>query len=370
MHARSEGVPLCSFPRGGEQNEKMGFYCVSLLLLSCLLHLSLSTPIAIPPTVLYGPPGQCAADTANATDDTLARLGSLLRERVIPTLNKRCSNEGYCEGNPAQSCRSIAIDNPEAASGEYWVRTCSGEAVRVYCDMTSRCCGGNGTSSEPGWMRVANLDMTDPSHPCPAGMFLDPDAPKRLCRRRVAEGCKSIFFPTYYLPYSKVCGRAVAYQDGTADAFWQYSLDNTLTLDNDFLDGMTITVGYPRTHVWSFAVSNTEGGEGADSVYACPCGRTDVPTEGVVPPFVENEYFCESGTENGWGQFGVLYPEDPLWDGEGCPENSNCCRLNNPPWFCKDLGRQFRNDFEVRLCGDEERGNEDIALEIIELYVQ
>ena len=146
----------CSFPRGGEQNEKMGFYCVSLLLLSCLLHLSLSTPIAIPPTVLYGPPGQCAADTANATDDTLARLGSLLRDRVIPNLNKRCSNEGYCEGNPAQSCRSIAIDNPEAASGEYWVRTCSGEAVRVYCDMTNRCCGGNGTSSEPGWMRVAN----------------------------------------------------------------------------------------------------------------------------------------------------------------------------------------------------------------------
>ena len=117
-------------------------------------------------------------------------------------------------------------------------------------------------------------------------------------------------------------------------------------------------------------MSQTEGGEGADTIYSCPCSRTDVPTAGVVPPFIGNEYFCESGTANGWAQNSVLYADDPLWDGENCPKNSSCCQLNNPPWFCKDLGREFRSDFEVRLCGDEDLGNEDVPLELIELYMQ
>ena len=85
----------------------------------------------------------------------------------------------------------------------------------------------------------------------------------------------------------------------------------------------------------------------------------------MVPPFVENQYFCESGTQNDWAQHNVLYLDDPLWDEEGCPG-----QINNPPWFCRDLGQQFRNDLEVRLCGDENRGNEDVGLDVIELYVQ
>ena len=339
-----------------------------LLLVCYLLQLSLSTRIEIPPTIVYGQPGQCAANVT--TDSESDRI--LIRERVIPSLSARCPNPGFCEGNPAESCMRIAEETPYARSGEYWIRSCSGSAVRVYCEMDgSRCCSNLGTnSSAPGWMRVANLDMTNPSHVCPAGMFLGADTRKRLCRRRVAAGCISIFFPTYHLPYSKVCGRVIAYQEGTADAFLQYYNDNTLTIDDDFLDGVTISVGYPRTHIWSFAAAHTEGGAGADSISSCPCARTDTPSSAVVPPFVENEYFCESGTQNRGAEYNVLYLDDPLWDGEGCPDNSACCQLNNPPWFCRDLGQQFRNDLEVRLCGNENRGNEDVALDVIELYVQ
>ena len=332
-----------------------------LLLLACIIHYSVATPIPAPPAILTG---QCVAgDIANYTID----INSLLRERVLPTLQGRCSNPGLCEVNPAKSCKAIAEEMPYATSGNYWVRLCTGDAVQVYCDMGSRCC-----DSSPGWMRVAYLDMTNPSHDCPAGLLSNTVAAsrKRLCRRKLGDGCKSIFFPVYYMPYSKVCGRAVAYQEGTADAFWQYYYDNTVTIDDDFLDGMTISVGYPRTHVWSFAASNTEGGVGADTEYSCPCARTDVPTDALVPPFVSNQYFCESGTENNWAEHNILYHDDPLWDGADCPSNSSCCQLNNPPWFCRDLGKQVRNDFEVRLCGDEDLGNEDIGLELIEIYVQ
>ena len=346
----------------------------SLLLTLCLfIHPSaFATPIVSPPTILAGLPGQCAAVD---DDSSNAELRSLLRERVIPSLfsGRRCPSPGSCEANPAESCRSIARRVPDAPSGEYWIRTCSGSAVQVYCDMTTgRCnCSGNGTDGAArGWMRVANLDMRDPTHACPAGMFLGADTRKRLCRRSVATGCKSIFFPTHYLPYTKVCGRVIAYQEGSADAFWQYYSENTLTVDDDFLDGITISLGYPRTHIWTFVISQTEGGVGADTIFSCPCARTDVPSEAVVPPFVGSNYFCESGMANGWAQNGVLYLDDALWDGENCPDNSSCCTLNNPPWFCRDLGREFRSDFEIRLCGDEDRGNEDVGLEIIELYVQ
>ena len=341
-----------------------------LLTFSLILHPSLGTPIVSPPTVLYGLPGQCSAVANSSTTDE--DLRSLLRDVVIPSLaGRRCSRPGFCASYPAESCKGIAQETPDAPSGDYWIRTCSGSVVGVYCDMTAdRCCRNSSGAAARGWMRVANLNMTDPTHVCPAGMFLGADARKRLCRRKVAAGCKSVFFPTYHLPYSRVCGRVIGYQDGSADAFWQYQQDNSITLDDDFLDGLTISVGYPRTHIWSFAASQTEGGEGGDTIYSCPCARTDVPTNGVVPPFVEDNYFCEAGLENVWASNGVLYVDDPLWDGENCPPNSSCCQLNNPPWFCRDLGREFRNDFEVRLCGDEERGNEDIALEIIELYVQ
>ena len=330
---------------------------ITLFLLPCLLvfHGSLATPIVSHPTVLLG---QCASDVEEFTSD----ISSLLREKVLPAL--RCPALGSCRNNPAASCKDIAEERPDASSGDYWIRLCDGSVIQVYCDMNSRCC--NSTS---GWMRAAYLNMTNPTHQCPAGTFMDTGG-KRVCRRRLGTGCKSVFFPVHYLPYSRVCGRVIAYQEGSADAFWQYYNDNSKTVDDDYVDGVTITVGYPRTHVWSFAASQTEGGEGAETIYSCPCARTDVDTAGIVPPFVGSDYFCESGTEYGWAQNGVLYQDDPLWDGKGCPENSSCCRQNNPPWFCKDLGREFRHDFEVRLCGDEELGNEDIPLELIELYVQ
>lgn len=332
-----------------------------LLVLLCILQCSLSTPITEPPIILSG---KCVrVDVENYT----MNISSLLREKVLPNLSTKCPKSGFCKTNPAASCKAIVEETPDATSGDYWISTCTGKVIQVYCDMSSRCCN----ASQAGWMRVANLDMKNPLQNCPAGLNMNSQpSDKRLCRRKLGTGCKSIFFPVNYMPYSRICGRVIAYQEGSADAFWQYYRDTTVTLDDDFIDGITISIGYPRTHVWSFAASNTEGGTGADSIYSCPCARTDIPTNGVVPPFVEGQYFCESGTEYNWASDSSHYHEDALWDGADCPENSSCCQLNNPPWFCRELETEVRNDFEVRLCGDEELANEDIGLEIIELYVQ
>jgi hypothetical protein len=71
-------------------------------------------------------------------------------------------------GIPLSPCTTLPLSFP---SGYYWVRASNGSAVRVYCDMTRSCGGVTG-----GWMRVAELDMTNSSHQCPSGLRQRNDA--------------------------------------------------------------------------------------------------------------------------------------------------------------------------------------------------
>ena len=59
----------------------------------------------------------------------------------------------------------------------------------------------------------------------------------------------------------------------------------------------------------------------------------------------------------------------PLWTGEGCgpPE---CCSHSGMPWFCKTLPVPTTDYIEIRNCHNDGRGNnEDVALDLIELYI-
>ena len=81
--------------------------------------------------------------------------------------------------NPALSCSEIAEQKPQLSSGMYWLKPCtSEEAVQVYCDLEKEFPTGT-----KGWMRVANLDMTDPNEQCPPNFNLYTQ-PKRLCGKR------------------------------------------------------------------------------------------------------------------------------------------------------------------------------------------
>ena len=69
--------------------------------------------------------------------------------------------------------------------------------------------------------------------------------------------------------------------------------------------------------------------------------------------------------------YGVLYSQDPLWDGQGCGTAYNsCCAFNSPPWFCKELSRATTDDIELRMCGDHLVQDEATPLELVEIYVQ
>ena len=164
-----------------------------------------------------------------------------------------------------------------------------------------------------------------------------------------------------------MCGRIRGYQYGSNSAFYFYAQG----IDAHYVDGISLTHGVPgsRQHIWTFAVGLSEASDSSYSNEKCPC---DTANYDRVPAFVGNDYFCENGLPSPWSSiyYTVLHSDDVLWDGQGCMTTSTCCQLNNPPWFTKNLPNATADDIELRICADNAYGQEDVPIELIELYVQ
>ena len=267
------------------------------------------------------------------------------------------------------SCKDIPENSP---SGYYWIQAKNHTIpVQVYCDMMSRNCNCNSTG---GWTRIANLDMTDPNQNCPNGFRLvnRTEPPLRLCGRPGNEftGHVTATFPTHGIEYTHVCGRVIGYQFGSTDAFLAYFSSRFTPIDGCYVDGIILTHGQlPRQHVWTFAAALDEAQYSSHT--SCPCIRPDKPFTHSLPPFIGQDYFCDAAIPSYTGQPNIFYPDNPLWDGQGCGSTSSCCEFNNPPWFCRQLPQPTTDDIELRICSSGEPiTNEDTPLERIEIYVR
>ena len=259
------------------------------------------------------------------------------------------------------SCAAIQQFFPfQPSSGYYNIRSSNGSAITAYCDMTRSCGGITG-----GWMRVAELDMTDNTTQCPDSLELR-TTPLRTCRtsNTISGICSSDMFSVDGVLYSKVCGRIRAYQVGVTNAFF-----SNLNIDTFYVDGVSLTHGSSsKQHIWTFASALSEDDQAP--IAKCPCTNTAISSMAIPPPsFVGDDYFCDTGVDTG-RSLEAFYNDDPLWDGAGCGPQSTCCSFNSPPWFYKQLPQTTTDDIEMRVCRDQGRANEDIAVEIVELYVQ
>ena len=225
-------------------------------------------------------------------------------------------------------------------------------------------CGGTG-----GWRRVVYLDMTDPSTTCPSGWKLTGYS-KRTCGR-ATDGiniCDSATFPVRGGEYTRICGRIRAYQWGSPNGFHNYHTGTVTTIDGAYVEGVSVTHGTPRNHIWTFAAGLSEDYPTWTAV--CPC---DTSIDISVPSFVGEDYFCESGLHETWtgaSSQRKLYSNDTLWDGEDCLPSSTCCSRRNHPYFVKQLPTSTTDDIEARICLNQALSNENIAVELVELYVQ
>ena len=296
--------------------------------------------------------------TVNTAIDPIEQLlKSLLNDVAL----QRLLQLGHIPAIPASSCSEILAAVPSSPSGYYWLRAGNGSSIRVYCDMTRTCGGITG-----GWMQVANIDMTNSNQTCPHGLKTQ-TSPKRLCGINVSGAwrCSSATFATHGTKYTHICGKMIGYQYGLTTAFYDYYYHQFRTIDSFTVGGVSLSHGNnPRKHIWTFAAAGHEGTGNID--HSCPCSNP--ASNVVIPPWVGNDYFCDSG---GGQQYQLIfYADDPLWDGEGCGPTSTCCSLNNPPWFSKQLPSPTTDDIEMRLCRVNYRRYEDTQVEKIELYVQ
>ena len=229
-------------------------------------------------------------------------------------------------------------------------------------------CGGD------GWTRVAYLNMSDPNQQCPSNWTLS-TSPVRGCGRSSAGSstCDSVFYPVLGRTYSSVCGRVLAYQRGVGAGFYAALYDGRNTTESAYVSGVSVTHGPAgsRQHIWTFAATLDEQDPQFDGRYNCPCTNTDVTWPYQVPSFIGNDYFCDTGNRGpGYINY-IYYPDDPLWDGEGCGSASKFCEYNTPPWFCKFLPQPTSDDLELRMCNyvyyDYE---EDKLIYLVDIFIK
>ena len=252
------------------------------------------------------------------------------------------------------SCSEILSTYPTATSGYYNLAINENTTATVYCDMDLDCNG------ERGWMRVAYLDMTNPNEQCPPGFRLYEENGVRACGRQ-SFGCQAAYYSTFSVTYTRVCGRVIGYQKGTTNAFHS----PIMSVHVGYVDGVSITAGEVRQHIWTFAAAKQGNGTGTSE---CPCAED---SDGIVEQqdFVGTDYFCESGSQ-GQANAATLYTDDPLWDGKQCGLiEEECCNAPGIPWFHKPLQQPTTDYIELRVCGNQEVEDEDSPVESFEIYV-
>ena len=229
---------------------------------------------------------------------------------------------------PPSSCAAILEQNSSSISGYYFVRSTSAQLRIMYCDMKRSCSNITG-----GWMRVAMLDVQN----CPFKMQqkIFNDNITTCVVRENDRGCTSIFYSSLDIPYSRICGQIRAYKIGTLDGF------RLQPVNRDYLDGVSITLSTStsKTHVWSFAASTL----------SCTDNK---------PGFISNDFACDMSP---YCPFEILCGP-LLWKSQQYGRNESS-------WF-KELSFPHVSDIEIRVCRDQRRFDEDLAITTLELYVQ
>ena len=218
----------------------------------------------------------------------------------------------------ASSCREIALRKPNASSGYYYLnRAIENDPFIAYCELEHEF-----VPKTRGWTRLGLFNMTNPDQVCPSGFDFYQSQSRRLCRRNTANrGYTSVYYGTPIL-WRQLCGRVVALSERTVDGWTRYGCSCN-TINDPYVDGISITMGNViRRHIWSSL-------------------KHVIPSFDPPPPaFVGNNYDTQLMSSNYW--FCTNNLDEPIYVGDG---------------------------IEVRVCRDQTRGDEDVLLEHIELYV-
>ena len=211
--------------------------------------------------------GSTGISTAGAVNDVLIAVQKILQIQNATSVLKSAL---------PVSCKAIKEVLPNSPTGYYYVN-----GRNIYCNMDGLCGSGG------GWTRLAYLDMTDSTQNCPSGFRLYQSGGVRACGRASNVGsCTSVQFPSNGISYSQVCGRVVGYQYVSPDAVYPGNyggetygsviLPHRIDINSYYVDGVSITRGSPRQHVWTLMAGLNEASNYTgtnDGHYNCPCSQ-------------------------------------------------------------------------------------------------
>ena len=212
-----------------------------------------------------------------------------------------------------------------------------------------------------GWMTVVSFDLTNGDH-CPHQWKETIQNGVRMCGPKLdTSGCTHAIYRMDGLKYNRTGGMVRGYQKGSTDGFRASHTDG-LGINEPYVDGVSITIGYPIKHVWTYAAGFSSNANDGATDSNCPCSV--IP--GLDPPsFVGNDYYCQSGSK-GTADNSKYYML-PLWVGEGCTDN--CCAKGRPPYFDRQFPVAQNEDIAISICTDEPLSNEGVFIDKLDLRV-
>ena len=302
----------------------------------------------------------------NAIEPQLAALQSQVSslssdlKKIYQLLEEHANVTENCEEPPLlSSCDAILSKWPNSPSGYYNLADVNGHTRHVYCHMETLCGKGG------GWRRIASLNMANSNEKCPTQFRYYSQDGVRACGRPVTNSgsCSGITFPSKDIEYSQVCGKVIGYQVGLTDGAKRHQTGGTI--NSPYTDGVSLTYGSPRKHIWTLMCGGTDRAE----YNRCPCGSTDVHS---APSFVGSNYYCEAGYQGPTFPSQVVqFSSDPLWDGKSCGSSeTNCCQRALIPWFYRSFTHSTTDFIEMRICCDEGTSDEDVSVGEYEIYVK
>ena len=214
---------------------------------------------------------------------------------------------------------------------------------------------GNPLCGPGKWRPFFFLDMSNQSQSCPNGWILS-TSPYRACT-----GIVNSYVSTYVQSggqgYNEVCGMLAGVGVGLADGFFRHSSDNMQSIEQNYMDGVSITYGPAgsRQHIcsWSLALGHTR---------RSPCDTHNSNYQQPFPPsVVGNNYYCSRVPIN---------LNTPVWQGVNCSVDNPCCSHNNPPIFKAQLAATTTQTIELRICNDATTTDERFYLTFGEIYAQ
>ena len=156
-----------------------------------------------------------------------------------------------------------------------------------------------------------------------------PLAPRACGRTNAARGCVNTTYSVQGMQYSQVCGRVYGYRENTPDGLLSNDIDDV------YVDGVSLTHGSPRQHIWTFV------GFFVSQLF----------------PAVGDQYFC-TAQQRAW-----VTPDT-------CSSQCSTCTVTTPPWFCMQLPEPTTDDIELRICGNSGIDNEDTPIDLVEIYIR